>query len=306
MKHKGVVLVHLGTPRDFSEAAARDFLAEFLGDPDVLRAPAPVKFFLVPRIASRRARPYAAKLREWAVGGEMQLAHYSGRIAEKLQSRLGVPVRAAGLYGGRGIEGAVAELEADAGGDILFIPLYPQYSTATTLPAEKRVLRLGFPSSSIVKSYFSHPMYIKALAESAMGAAEGAELLLGSFHAMPLSSPGVPEYAEECAKTLSLLSEAMGGMASLLGWHSAMDRPRKWTLPSSDSLARSLAQRGVRRIAAICPGFFCDCIETSLDVAAGLRKTFLESGGEKFIYIGCLNDADAHIDLLEKICNEQL
>ncbi len=40
---RGVVLVNVGTPQAPTVAAVREFLREFLGDPDVVDLPAPLR-----------------------------------------------------------------------------------------------------------------------------------------------------------------------------------------------------------------------------------------------------------------------
>ena len=62
-----------------------------------------------------------------------------------------------------------------------------------------------------------------------------------------------------------------------------------------------LARAGKKRIAVIAPGFAADCVETLEEINDEIREAFLHAGGEEFTYIPCLNDADAHIDMIEEI-----
>ena len=48
----------------------------------------------------------------------------------------------------------------------------------------------------------------------------------------------------------------------------------------------------------MCPGFSADCLETLEEIAIENRDIFLESGGERFEYIPCLNDDADHIAML--------
>jgi ferrochelatase len=54
----------------------------------------------------------------------------------------------------------------------------------------------------------------------------------------------------------------------------------------------------VRNVQVICPGFSADCLETLEEIAMENRDTFLESGGETYEYIPCLNADPEHIDML--------
>ena len=47
--------------------------------------------------------------------------------------------------------------------------------------------------------------------------------------------------------------------------------------------------------------FSSDCLETIEEINEEAREIFMESGGEEFEYIKCLNDSDAHIDIIMDI-----
>ena len=54
------------------------------------------------------------------------------------------------------------------------------------------------------------------------------------------------------------------------------------------------------------PAFSADCIETLEEIEEEIRDSFIDAGGEDFTYIPCLNDDDAHIDVLADIVGENL
>ena len=56
----------------------------------------------------------------------------------------------------------------------------------------------------------------------------------------------------------------------------------------------------------MCPGFASDCVETLEEINIQGRKSFLESGGEKFDLIPCLNDNPDHIKVFEKLVRKYL
>ena len=59
-----------------------------------------------------------------------------------------------------------------------------------------------------------------------------------------------------------------------------------------------LASTGTNDIAVIAPAFAADCIETLEEIQVEIRDSFEQAGGERFTYIPCLNDSNAHIDAL--------
>ena len=56
--------------------------------------------------------------------------------------------------------------------------------------------------------------------------------------------------------------------------------------------------RGIRRLLVVCPSFVTDCLETLEEISVAGRKTFLDSGGESFLQIPCLNDRQPYIEFL--------
>ena len=59
-----------------------------------------------------------------------------------------------------------------------------------------------------------------------------------------------------------------------------------------------LAEKGVKHIQVMCPGFSADCLETLEEIAVQNRELFLEAGGQKYEYIPALNDDAAHIEMM--------
>ena len=56
----------------------------------------------------------------------------------------------------------------------------------------------------------------------------------------------------------------------------------------------------------ICPGFSADCLETLEEIEGENKEYFIEAGGEKYSYIPCLNDSDAHAQLMAEIVKSRL
>ena len=67
-----------------------------------------------------------------------------------------------------------------------------------------------------------------------------------------------------------------------------------------------LAQRGITDIAVISPAFSADCIETLEEINGEIREAYEHAGGKDFTYIPCLNDDDAHIDVLMAVVAENI
>jgi ferrochelatase len=80
----------------------------------------------------------------------------------------------------------------------------------------------------------------------------------------------------------------------------------EWLTPYTDETFAALGERGVKRIAAIMPGFAADCVETLEEIAIEGGKTFRAAGGEAFAAIPCLNASKPGMDMLETITRREL
>ena len=64
---------------------------------------------------------------------------------------------------------------------------------------------------------------------------------------------------------------------------------------------RELPKQGIKNIHIISPGFSSDCLETLEELEEENKEYFLESGGESYNYIPCLNDSEDHIDMFANL-----
>ncbi|MDC0404462.1 ferrochelatase, partial [Porticoccaceae bacterium] len=110
-----------------------------------------------------------------------------------------------------------------------------------------------------------------------------------------------------CVKTSRLVREALGWPEDK--WITTFQSrfgPAEWLQPYTDKTLERLASEGVKRVAIMSPAFVCECIETLEEIAMEAREEFLESGGEEFTYIPCLNDDDSHTAFLGELINNEL
>src|SRR5947199_1679290 len=133
----GTLLIQLGTPDAPTPAALRRYLRQFLGDPRVIES-AFVRNVVVPLfILPRRPAQSAAKYRRiWHPVTGSPLLHYTRRQAELLQALLPELRVTFGMQVGNPSVAAAVRGLSDQGVDrLLVVPLYPQYSAATTASA---------------------------------------------------------------------------------------------------------------------------------------------------------------------------
>ena len=76
--------------------------------------------------------------------------------------------------------------------------------------------------------------------------------------------------------------------------------------PAAAKTLENLPKEGKKNVLAICPGFSSDCVETLEEILIQGKESFLDSGGENFDMVPCLNDNDDHITLLRSLIQKSL
>ncbi len=317
-----MLLVNLGTPDAPTASALRRYLGEFLWDPRVVEIPRPVWWLILHGVIlrTRPAKSAAKYASVWRKEGS-PLLYWTQRQAQRLGGQLGerghqMIVRHAMRYGNPSVASVLDAMKAEGATRILVVPLYPQYSGATSASTSDAVALWSLqarrlPEFRHVMRYHDDPGYIGALAESVLRhwKANGrGEKLVMSFHGMPARSlPLGDPYHCECHVTARLLAERLGlGRDDwMITFQSRFGRA-KWLEPYTEPTVKQLAAKGVKNIDVICPGFAVDCLETLEEVGMEIRDAFVAAGGQASRYIPCLNDDDRWIAALADIVERHL
>ncbi|NBS19886.1 MAG: ferrochelatase, partial [Flavobacteriia bacterium] len=133
MKKKAVILFNLGGPDDLQSVGP--FLFNLFSDPAILSVPSIIRPFLARFIAWRRT-PTAQEVYRH-LGGKSPLLEQTNMQAEDLEKTLkghdaGWRVFVAMRYWHPMVPQVVASVKAFSPDEILLVPLYPQYSSATS------------------------------------------------------------------------------------------------------------------------------------------------------------------------------
>jgi protoporphyrin/coproporphyrin ferrochelatase len=220
-------------------------------------------------------------------------------------------------YGNPSIKSGIDALTAQGCDRLLVVPLYPQYSAATSATVCDEVFRVlarmrAQPTLRVTPPYYDDPEYIEALAISIEAHLASLpfqpELVVASFHGMPQTyvERGDP-YLEQCIATTEALRKRMGLDASklLLTFQSRFGRD-EWLQPYTDKTMEKLARDGVKRLAVVTPGFSADCLETLEEIAQENAEIFKHNGGEQFAAIPCLNDSKPGMNVICQLVLREL
>lgn len=321
--HIAVLLANLGTPDEPTTPAVRRYLREFLSDPRVIEIPKALwaiilNLFILPFRPKRVAHAYASI---WQ--GDSPIRRILLEQCSKLQVKLAgafppfeVSVHPVMSYGNPAIGDVMSKLKNEGVDHFIVLPLFPQYSATSTGAVYDAIgkwlaRQRDLPSVSIIKDYFAHPLYIKALVQSIQNfqAEHGKpEKLLFSFHGIPqpYADKGDP-YANRCRCTGAQVAHELGlGEDEWLTAFQSRFGKQEWVKPYTDVVLEDWGKQGIASVQVISPAFSADCLETLEELAVENKENFKAAGGGKYAYIPALNASEAHIELMAALTGSHI
>jgi ferrochelatase len=335
----GLLLINLGTPDAPHQTEVRRYLREFLSDPRVidihpLGRAALLNLFILP---TRPRKSAAAYQKIWTDRGSPLLA-YSQDLTAGVQERLGPAwlVKLGMRYGSPPLGEALLELVRAGVQRLVVLPLYPQYSAASTGSSIEEVFRVAgalwvTPNLSLVEPFFDDPGFISAFASRGRPVlqAERPDHVLFSYHGLPerqirkaddtgthclaqqsccdrMVAANRSCYRAQCYATTRLLAAALNLSADdyTVCFQSRLGRT-PWVRPYTDVVLPELRARGKQRIVVFCPAFVADCLETLEEIGIRARADFLAAGGESLTLVPSLNATPEWIEAVVGLVQKQ-
>lgn len=338
---KAVLLLNLGTPSSPTPHGLREFYKYFFSDPFVFDFNPIGRWLLRNLIILPFRAPRIAKDYEqiWMAEGS-PLKVYADRMQVSVQAAFDesgedVLVVTGMAYSQPFIHDVMADLEAQGIRDILLLPMFPQYSTATTASIfhgvkEAAALWSEAPNLHFVNDLYQEPAFIRAWSILITSDLENDDIdhVIFSYHGVPESTikkaddAGVCEFGECCKKItdanrLCYRAQCVQTTESIvraLGWkpdrYSMAFQSRfgsqPWTQPYLDDHLKELVNKGIKRVAVVTPSFVSDCLETIFEIGIEYREEFTAAGGENFALVPNLNDDPAWFAAVYEIANKHL
>lgn len=330
MNTKGVLLINLGTPEKCDFKSVFSYLRQFLNDPRVIDLPFLIRWPLVNLLILpfRFRKSTHAYQQIWTTEGSPLLTN-SRALIQALSTVLPHHYRPvlAMRYGEPSIQKALSKLQDCE--EIIVIPLFPQYASATNGSALATVLQTlatqwNIPNLRVIKDFYRNPHFIDAYAKVIEQNIRGkkTDLLLFSYHGLPkrhLQKSACQEtcdphaaclnltknhlycYRAHCYRTSQLLAERLNLSKTdyQVSFQSRLGKT-PWITPYTDVILTELIQNGILNLAIVCPSFVSDCLETLEEVNIRARAQWQSLGGHEFTFIPCLN---AHPHWVEGLAN---
>jgi ferrochelatase len=310
----GVVLFQLGGPD--SSDAVEPFLYNLFCDPDIID-------FFGAWFARRPLARYIARNRAGvvrhhydAIGGHSPIRNLTERQARALEAALAPQCEAKCFIAMRYWHPLSAEAAAAVNAwnapDLVLLPMYPQYSFATTsssLKEWKRVFHANgnAPRAHTVETFFDHPLYVQSVAEKISLTLThfdepGRAHIVFSAHGLPVSliERGDP-YAHQVADTVKLVMQHGGWKnAHTLCFQSKVGR-RKWLTPSLTETIEQLARAGEKNLLIVPIAFVTEHIETLHEINIEAREQAGKLGIAQFEMMPAVGDSPTFISALADV-----
>ena len=313
-KKIGVVLFQLGGPD--SSGAVEPFLYNLFCDPDIIDFFG--AWFARRPLARYIARNRASVVREHyeAIGGHSPIRLLTERQARALEAALAPDCDAkcfiAMRYWNPLTAEAAAQVNAWGAPDLVLLPMYPQYSFATTSSSLKEWKRVYHPNGNTprvhaVEAFYDHPLYVQAVVEKIALALTHFEEpdrahIVFSAHGLPLSliERGDP-YARQVADTVKLVMRGGGWKnAHTLCFQSKVGR-RKWLSPSLTDTIEQLARSDQKNLLIVPIAFVTEHIETLHEINIEAREQAHHLGIEQFEMMPAVGDSPTFISALADV-----
>ena len=305
-RQRGVLLVNLGAPDSPNIPDVRRYLAEFLTDPEVVRLPGGLGWLRRPLghvISWWRAPQTAPRYRRiWGQRGSALrgvLEDQTKSLSEIMPP--GWRVAYAMRYGRPSIAEAIKEFESAGIDELVVVPMYPQYSGATTGTAIRELyasLRRNACHLSVTTrcNWFDDRGYIRAQARLLHDYVAARDLnprnshLVFSSHGMPASyiDRGDP-YARQVLRTVRLVVEHLGWPTNRasVAYHGKIG-PVRWLEPTTAGVLSKRVREGERQL-VVCPiGITTDSLDTLEQLDRDCRSK-VEDAGAKLHVCPALN-----------------
>ena len=311
--NKALFLLNMGGPNDIDEVEL--FLYNMFSDKNILPTN-PVTRALIRKIIIAKRLDDAKESYEH-LGGKSPLAGLTQKLIDKLQDKLEIPVFAAMRYVPPFATDALRKCKEEGIEEVLLFPLYPQYSTTTTLSsyedivARCKMLNYHPKITMLACQYYDDIDYIKANVgqiEKAIGDKDTGEYdLLLSAHGLPMSiiKAGDPyqRQVEANVSAIKTLLEVKGiHFKEIKLVYQSKVGSAAWLEPNLVDVLRNPTNRKV----LIYPlAFTIDNSETLFELDIEHREIAEKIKYDDYRVAECMNDSDAFVDLIIKYVDQK-
>ncbi|MBT8343802.1 MAG: ferrochelatase [Sulfurovum sp.] len=303
---RAVVLLNMGGPNNLDEVEV--FLNNMFNDKRIINAPKPIRMLIAKLITWQRKKE--AKSNYAALGGKSPLVGYTKNLISKLETGIDATVHMAMRYTPPYSTETLQSLKNVD--EIYAIPLYPHYSSTTTLSSmedlEENIQKQGINAKvKTLHSYYKHPDYIAATVDrikETLGTDNPDDFeLVFSAHGLPqkIIDQG-DDYQRHIKYNVyharkALLEAGLQFHNTHLAYQSRLG-PLEWIRPYLDDKLKSLKKKKV----IIYPiAFTIDNSETEFELDVEYREIAEEIGFEDYRVAKAPNDHPSFVKCIANL-----
>jgi ferrochelatase len=303
---RAILLMNMGGPNNLDEVEV--FLNNMFNDKRIISAPKPLRMLIAKLITWQRKEE--AKESYALLGGKSPLVGYTKKLISKLEQGLDATVHMAMRYTPPYSSDTLQELKDID--EIYAIPLYPHYSSTTTLSSiedlEESIRKQGIKAKvKTLESYYRHPDYIASTVErirETLGGDNAEEFeLVFSAHGLPKR---VIEKGDAYQRHIkynvyharkALLQAGLHFHKTHLAYQSRLG-PLEWIRPYLEDKLKSLKKKKV----ILYPiAFTIDNSETEFELEVEYREIAEELGFEEYRVSKAPNDHPSFVKCIANL-----
>ena len=327
---KGLLLINLGTPDDPGYLSVFKYLRQFLMDPKVITVPYILRFILVSIIIVPFRAFSSGKIYKkiWTENGSPLIVNTSA-LADKVSKKVPhIEVEFAMRYQSPSIEDKLKKLISQNLDEIIILPLFPQYSTATTgsvFDEISRVLKKQSvtPSIKFINQFYEQESFIDSWEDNLKSFdVDKYDHILFSYHGLPtkavddiyddslcadnncenkITNENKFCYKATCYETTRLIASRFNLPSEKYTVSFQSRLTKNWIEPFTDEVLEDFPSKGIKNILVLSPAFTADNLETLYEIDDEYKELFIENGGKSLTMVPSLNDSSKWADSIVEI-----
>ncbi len=308
---KALLLLNMGGPNSVGEVEL--FLRNMFSDKNILPMNPYLRKLVANIIIGKRLEE--VKKNYSLLGGKSPLPELTNALIEKLKLKLklDMPIYPVMRYVPPFADIVLESCKKNSIEELVLFPMYPQYSTTTTLSSvediEQRCGNIGYcPKIRTIKPYYDDYDYIAASCEQIIEAMRGKETkeydLLLSAHGLPLSiiKSGDPyqNHVEANASAIKIYLREHGiSFHNIKLVYQSKVGSSAWLEPNLVDVLRNPEHK---KILIFPLAFTLDNSETVFELEIEHREIAEKIKYDDYIVAKCMNDSDSFVDfIVEKV-----
>ncbi len=307
---QALLLLNMGGPNNIEEVEL--FLRNMFADKNILTMDPYIRALVAAIIIGKRLD--TVKENYGLLGGKSPLPELTNRLIDRLKQYIDMPIYPAMRYVPPFADESLNRCQKEGVEELILFPMYPQYSTTTTLSSvediEQRCDKMGYyPKITVIDPYYDDYDYIEASCEKIMEAMQGKETedydLLLSAHGLPVDiiHAGDPyqNQVEGNASAIKTYLNAKGiRFNDIKLVYQSKVGSSAWLEPNLVDVLRNPTHRKV----VIFPlAFTLDNSETVFELDIEHREIAKKLKYEDYIVASCMNDSEKFVQLIIKRVN---